>query len=470
MRRHGWNGARLGSAWTIGHLAPREIPRIEEVAPDWRLAVFGLAVGIFAGLIFGIVPALRASGWKLNEDLKVGASGSHHRSLKLLVAAEIALAFVLVLGGGLLGKSYLRLMSVDSGFDPQHLLTVSLMPDNRHYDGDEKHLGYYDRVAGRVLQLPGVETAGYSSTLPLSTIDTRGLYIRERPVVADGDAPRVEAYFVSPDYFRAMCIPLLRGRYFSTADSRNAARVAIVSESCARANFGGEEPLGKHIQVGTKEEDLWATVVGIVGDIHQYGLDRPADPAAYLPFSQPREVQSWARLVVRSSGDPKTLEVPVANAMRAVDPLQPVFHLQSMSAYIKKSVAQKTFTLILIALFGGLALVLATVGIYGVVSYTVRTRTKEVGIRMALGAEPRKISAMVLRDVSGMLVRGLAAGFVAALALTRLLAHLLYRVEPNDLPTTAVVASVLIVVALAAGYFPARRAARLDPSSALRCE
>jgi len=470
--------AGIALAWLATRAIPRlgapEIPRLDEIGPDGAMLAFGLAISLATGLLFGMAPALRQSQANLHDALKGGGSSgrpSRHRSLSVLVIAEIAIAFVLVLGVGLLGNSYVRIMSVNPGFDPRNIVTLSLLPDFGHFNTDERRLGYYDAVVERMRDLPGADAAGYSSTLPLSNPDARRLYIYEHAHANEAEAPRLDTYFASPGYFAAMRIPLLRGRGFSERDSRASEPVALVSESCARTQFPGEDPIGKHVQSETLQASKpWARIVGVVGDVHQYGLDRQPDAAVYFAFAQAEYVQEWARLVVRSKMDAVRSEPAVRAALMEVDPRQPLFHVQPMDAYIAKSLADRTFTLALIAVFGGLALALATVGVYGVISYSVGMRTREVGIRMALGAGSGDVLRMILREVLGMTLAGLAVGLAGSWVSTPLLGNLLFGLKPTDPATAVGVAALLVAIALAASALPAWRATRLDPTTVLRME
>lgn len=308
-----------------------------------------------------------------------------------------------------------------------------------------------------------------TSELPLADFDRRGFNIRDRHPQSLAEVASADTYSVSPDYFRVMKIPLRRGRLFTEADTSTAPKVAIISETCAREQFPGGNAIGKQIQLGGRDErQPWATIVGVVGDVHQYGLEVKPNIAAYIVQSQ--DLSFGYSLVARTAVDPRLLERTVRAAFFAVDPTQPVFRVQPMESYLASSLAERKFTLGLIALFGALALALAGVGIYGAIAYAVTLRTREIGIRMALGAERRAVLMMVLRTGAGLTAAGLASGFLVSLVFTRLLTSLLFEVRATDLATSAVVAVALSSVALVASYVPARRAASVDPMIALRYE
>ncbi len=459
----------------IAHVGASEIPRVDEIRPDVSLLAWGLFVSGATGLVFGLIPALQASRLGLRSALHGTTNAStgqaNHRFLSALVTTEIGLAFLLLLGVGLLGRSYIWLLGVNPGFDARNVLTLSLLPDWEHYDTPEKRLACYEDVVARVQAIHTVEIAGYASTLPLSHPETNRFYVRELPVAAASDVAHIDTYFVSPGYLRAMKISLLRGRLIDEHDKRGLTPVALVSESCARLKFDGQDPIGQHIKLYARDDKQpWATVVGIVGDVHQYGLDKAPDASVYFAFAQAAEPQGYASLVVRSRVNTAQIEPGVRAALHAADATLPIFHLQPMGAYIAKSMAQRTFALSLIGVFGALALLLATVGIYGVVTYTVGLRTREVGIRMAVGARPNDILVLILRRVLLTALVGLTAGIGISLSFGRLMASLLFEVKPNDAATMTTVAALLCGVALAAGYVPARRAARTDPNKALRAD
>jgi putative ABC transport system permease protein len=450
-----------------------QLPRANEIRMDATVLLFALIASLLTGALFGIVPALRASRVDLSDglrDLGKSTAGRSSQTLrKLLITAELALAFVLVLGASLLGKSFLRLINVQPGYDAHNVLTLGAYVYGARYQKPEAELGFYNQVMERLRATPGIESAAMVSTLPLAGFDRRGFHVQDRHLANDSEAPFVDAYSVSPDYFRVMKIPLKRGRAFTEQDRAGTPRVALISESCARSQFPNENAIGKHIQLGGRDDKKeWLTIVGVVGDIRQYGLDRPPNMEAYI--AQAQDLSFSYNLVARTTLDPRRLENTVRDAFLAVDKTQPVFHVQPLEAYVAESLAARTFTLLLLGLFGGLALVLAAVGIYGVISYAANLRTREVGIRMALGAKRRDVLRMILGQGLSLVAIGLVAGFVASLALTRFLATLLYEVRTTDALTSVLVALMLAAVALFATYLPAHRASKVDPMVALRYE
>ena len=461
-----WWGTRMLAA-----AGAANVPRIGELAPDASLLAFGLVVSVLVATAAGLTPAMmifRRSFATLRESAGV-TPRAHQRTVRLLVGIELALAFVLVAIVGLLGRSYLRLMDVNPGFDPDGVLTLSLLPDAR-YPTQARRLAWFDAIAERMRAIPSVEDAGYASTLPLSHPYTYPLFIRERPTSAP--APVLDTYFVSSNYPRIMRIPLRAGRDFQPADSAISEPVALVSESAARLYFGGTAAIGQHVQVDERRDTgRWARVVGIVGDVHQYGLDRAADPAIYLLFDQTDPApQGWASLVVRSSLPAEQIASAARAAMRAVDPLEPVFHLQPMSTYIALSVSQRTFALLLVGAVGALALALATGGVYGVVSYIVEQRTREVGLRLALGATAASVRRLIASQILVIAAIAVACGVVVTAALGRAMSSLLFGVGPLDPGVTGSVAALILLAALAAGALPIRRASRIDPMVALKSD
>jgi putative ABC transport system permease protein len=458
-----WSATQL-----IASTANANLPRVAELAPDRSMLFFGIAASLITVVVFGLAPAIIGSR-SVPAGLRAGwcatAQPSHTTAIRALIAMELAVSFVLVLAVGLLFKSYLRLTRVDPGFDAHSVLTVSLLPA-----GISERLAYFDAVVGRTRAIPGVQDAGYASTLPLSHPSTSSLYIRERPLVRNADAPTLDIYLVSANYLAVMKIPVLHGRGFTPQDTESARPVAVVSESAAQSQFRGENAIGQHIKLGRLDEGRpWALIVGVVGDVHQYGLDRKADAAVYVPFAQ-YPAQGWASLVVRSRIPPERIESALRAAMLAVDPLQPVFHLQPMTTFIELSMAQRTFTLSLIAAFGGLALALAIAGVYGVVSYMTGQRLRELGLRLALGASPASIQRMIHGQVLATAILGIVVGCAALAAFSNALSTMLFEVSPRDGETIAVAVALLVAAALLASYRPIARAARVDPALILRAE
>jgi predicted permease len=465
----GGTGGVLLAWWgtsALASFAPKELPRLDEIRVDQPVLLFGLGISIATGVLFGVAPAWRASRVDVNDALKrdvaAGSSGSGHAGHRLVVA-EIALAFVLVLGAGLLGRSFLRLTAVDLGFDPHHVLTFTpvFTPSTRF----REPLLYNRQLVDGVRRIPGITSAGMVSNVPLSRSERFTLRVEGQPELTDSETGRADVFWTSPDYFTVLKIPLVRGRWFTDRDGAESPPAAIVSESLARSRFPASNALGRRVQVGRWS---WATIVGVAGDVRHDGLDLPPNQAVYLP--QAMNPFHYTRLVARTVGDPLSAERAVRAAVKEIDPLQALFHVQAMDDYISSSLADRTFTLTLTGLFGTLALLLATVGVYGVIAYAVALRTREMGIRIALGARRRSIVGMVLRDVVLLLAWGFAVGVVAAFALTRLISHTLYLVQPHDVTTTAVVGLTLSCVAILAGAVPALRAARVEPMLALRSD
>src|SRR5580704_5466439 len=475
----GGAGGILLAAWGTGFLvslAPAQIPRLNEVHFDIPILLFALAISTATGILMGLVPALQASRVDHREALQQGARGmvgfAKSRFRSLLVVSEVALAFVLTLASGLLLKSFWSALNVDPGFNMQNLSMVSFMLGGPRYQ-DDKSVAHMERqTMDRIRALPGVQGVTIVSVLPISGAlgnwDQRGFNIQDRHI-ADPDVPSVDAYFVSPDYIRTMGIRVLRGRDFTEADAENPAPVALISESTARQMWPGEDPLGKRIQLGGRNDDRpWSVIVGIVNDVRQYGVDSPVTPQAYElytlePFGAPT-------LVIRSSLNSATLFRSVRAQISALDKNVPLSSPATMSDLLAESLAQRRFTMELLGGFGALALLLAGIGIYGVMAYGVAQRSSEIGIRMALGAQQTGILQLIARE--GMILAGLGllAGAATSLGLNRLLASQLYAVEASDPVTFAGVAFLLAGVAFLACYMPARRAARVDPMVALRYE
>ena len=473
-------GGVLLAAWGTALLvrwAPAEIAGLNGLHLDPAILLFTVSIAAVTGILIGLVPAIESSRVDHREALQQssrgvrGASRSNVRGL--LVSSQVCLAFVLTVASGLLLKSFVRAWNVDPGFNVHNLLEVNFSLIGAKYNDDPAVVRAQTEVLDRLRRIPGVEDAALVSTPPIAgsfgSFDQAGFIIQDRRV-PDPEVPSVDRYIASPGYFHTMGIPLLRGRLFTEADAAGNNRVAIISEMAARQIFPGEDPLGKRIQLGGRHDDEpWAAIIGVVSDVHQYGLDAPTTPQAYLLYSQ-SPFNYATVLAVRSGVAPAALTRAIEEQIRAVDKNTLVFNPSLMTQIISDSLVQRRFTMSLLAAFGALALLLAAVGIYGVMSYTVAQRTSEIGIRMALGAQIRDTLRLVTRD--GMLQAGLGllAGLAASLALTRILASQLFAVSALDPLTFASVAVVLIAVGIAACYIPARRAMSIDPVVALRHE
>ncbi|PYT77769.1 MAG: ABC transporter permease [Acidobacteria bacterium] len=471
-------GTKLLTLW-----APTGIPRLSDVQVDGWVLVFTLVVSVATGILTGLAPALQAAHVDQREALQqtsrslVGVSRSRLRSL--LVIAEVACAFVLAAGSALLLKSFVRAMDVNPGFDVQNLYTTNFALIGPKYENPKsvpeallmaKAIVRFEREAlERIRALPGVEAAGITSNLPSGGgLDQAGLQIQDR-LIPPREVPSVDRYEVSPDYFRAMGIPLKRGHLFTESDAARTSSVAIIDEKAARQIWPNEDPIGKRIQLGGRHEDRsWAEIVGIVGDVHQYGVDSPTTPAAYLLYSHHPFLRPC--VVIRSHVDAQTLTSGIAKQLWSMDKNVPIWNSAMMSEILATSLSRRRFTTTLFSCFGFLALLLAATGIYCVISYQVAQRTGEIGIRMALGAQRRDVLKMILDGGARPTALGVVLGVVGAVSLGYLLRNQLYGIGPNDPLTFLEVLLVVAVVALAAGFIPTRRATRVDPLVALRYE
>jgi putative ABC transport system permease protein len=457
-------------------LGGNKIPRADSIAVDWKALAFTLGVAAGTGLLFGLVPALQSSGGQLHASLKEGgravAGGARGRMARqALVLSEVAVALVLLVAAGLLMKSFSRLHSLDPGFRSQGVLTVALAPPKLRYREPKQQIAFYRELLARVEQLPGVDHAGTAYPLPLDN-DRMILNFAagDRPFPRPQDAPAANVRFVSPGFFRTLGVRLLKGRVFDDHDTDATTPVAILNRTLADKLWPGGEALNKRLTLDDPHDAnvRWMTVVGVVGDVRHLTLDR--DPGDEIYAAQLQSPQLDSTLVVHTAGDPRTLAAPIRRVVQDLDRDLPVDQALTMDEVVAASLASNRFNTVLLGLFAGLALVLAAVGVYGVVSYTVDQRTHEIGIRMALGAHRDEVLGLVLRQGMILVLIGLGLGLAGAFAATRQLASLVYGVSTNDPWTFAIVALVLAAVAFAANFLPARRATRIDPLIALRQE
>jgi putative ABC transport system permease protein len=458
-------------------LSPASVPRLAETSIDARVFLFTLGVSILTGVVFGLAPALQASKTDLAESLKDGgrsgsAGAARSRMRAVLVVTEVALSFVLLVGAGLLVKSFRHLVTTDPGYSPERVLALTVALNSKKFADDESRAAYFREATARISQLPGVEAAGLTRLLPLGRSDIFNSFnIAGRPPFAPGSRNSARSYTADPGYFRALGVPLRRGRVFNAMDVKNSPPVIVINEALVRKYFADEEPLGRQIIIdGPDNKPLPPRqIIGVVGNVRFEGLNDLEVPEYYIPFEQSPD--TVAEVVVRSKErDAAALAPSVRSALKGVDPNLLIWETQTMDELVSRSVAPQRFNAALLGLFAALALLLAAVGIYGVMSYTVTQRTHEIGIRMALGARGRDVLRMVVRQGMLLTAVGLALGLVGALALTRLLASLLYGVSTTDPFIFLTVPFALAVVALVANLVPARRAMRVSPLVALRYE
>ena len=450
------------------HLAPSAMSRLAGARMDGRALAFSLALSLATAFLFGLIPAIKASRIDLQGSMHGGGRKTSHAPTSfarhLLVGADVAMAVVLLIGAGLMIKSVGRLIDVNPGFDPGHVLTLQLSMIGPNYAKDETVAAKTDAMVARLRALPGVEAAAAAGQIPLGgNGDTWGFHVEGRPIRPDD--PNVERYSVTPEYFSVMRIPLHRGRLFAAADRAGSEPVMLIGDETARTLWPGDDPIGRHVKIGGDRGPL-RTIVGIVGDVRHQELDSPPTMQMYLPQAQVTD--SYLTMVVRSSGDAVQLAADARRAIRAEASDVPVYDVAPLADLVARSVGPRRFVMVLLELFGGIALLMTAIGVYGVISYSVAERTREIGIRAALGAQPRDIVRLVIGGGLTVVCAGLAAGVIVALLATRYLAASLYNVSPTDPVTFAGVAAVLLLVALVAQSVPILRAMRVDPAIALR--
>lgn len=452
-----------------------QIPRLSEVSADWRVLGFALAASFVTGLLFGLVPAFQANKTNMNDLLREGApTSSVRRSLfrNSLVISELAAALMLLIGAGLMVKSFLALRNINPGFNPKNVLSVQLLLTRTRYPEPVQQTAFFQHVVEEVKTLPGVVAVGAVSQLPLSEDYWSSQLLVEGKVlntVTGHASTEVDWRTVTPDYFRAMEIPLKAGRYFTDADNDGGVKVAIVDEKLAKRAWPNENPIGKRLQEASFTEKMpWLTVVGVVRSVKHYGLTSDSRELVYLPQVQRATPFRAMSLVVRTAVPPRGLIESIRGKVREIDPNQPMSRLTTMEELFSDSIAKPRFYLLLLGIFSGVALILATTGTYGLIAYGVTQRSRELGVRMALGASRGDVLKLIVGQGLILTVIGLALGVVAALTGTRVLTGLLYGVSASDPAIYVLVLLALGGVALLASYIPARRAGRVDPAIVLR--
>ncbi|MET0626229.1 MAG: ABC transporter permease [Pyrinomonadaceae bacterium] len=455
-------------------MSPRDVLDLGGVGVNVPVLLFTLGVSLLTGVVFGVVPAFEASRVSTSESLKDGAKGTTMgkrggRLRGAFVVAEIALALVLLVGAGLMLKSFARLRSVDPGFEPANLLTMRVSLPTRKYKEDAQVIAFTRRAAERLAALPGVTAAGAVNYLPFAGPGAATNFkIVGRPDPPPGEEPDTDVRVTDENYFRAMGVPVLSGRMYTAQESAERGKVAVVTRSFAEKYFPGEDPIGKQLVVNMKNEPNPTEIVGVVGDIKLHALDEQPHPTVYWPHAE--LVYSNMTFVVRTSGDPAALGTAARAAIQSIDADQPVADLRPMNQFLAESVTRARFAATMLGVFALVAMALAGVGVYGVMSYAVAQRTHEIGVRVALGAQARDVLRLVVGHGMALAGAGLAAGLAGAFALTRLLSSLLFEVSTTDLFTYATLTGFLLVVALVACLIPALRATRVDPMVALRYE
>jgi putative ABC transport system permease protein len=466
----------LALAWGLVRLlvaaSPQQLPRVQEITLDLRVLLFTLGVSLLTGLLFGLAPAIAATRHSLGHFLKeAGRSGAqglaHNRLRGLLVVAEVAFSLALLVCAGLLGRSFVRMLEVNPGFRPDHMVTMWMNFTSTNYAPKGRSTQFLEQLLPRVAALPGVEGVAISNDLPLEGDDTTtGLSeVEGRASYQRGQQPLTGIHAINPGYFQAMGIPLLRGREFSASDNANSTPVVVINQKLAETLWPGQDPLGKHFNLLDNKQ---SEVVGVVGNVLHNGLGESVSLESYHPF--PQNPWSYIGLAVRTHGDPGAVYGAVRSLVAQIDPELPVHGMRPMEQVMAETMASRRLTLWLVGAFAALALVLASVGIYGVMSYAVTERLHEIGVRVALGAQRRDVLRLVVGHGMRLAAIGLLLGSIIAFFAARAMTTLLFGIRPSDPLTYIGIAMVLGLAALAACYIPARRATAVDPMVALRYE
>src|SRR3984957_4026571 len=475
----GGAGGLILSAWSlylIRAIHPGNIPRLDEIGMDFRVLAFTFAMSIFTGIVFGLAPALRGSRVDVNSALKAGGRSSrsggglsvkHDKLRGALVIAELAISLTLLAGAGLLIRSFVRLVNVPPGFNPQGVISMEVAAEGPKYEKADRRVQFYQDLTERLRSLPGIIEQGAVSSLPLTpAVGWGGMEIEGYVPPANQPELQVDQRAATPDYFRSMRIPLIAGRFFSASDSEKSQPVVLVDQKMAERFWPHGDAVGKRLR--GNDHRPWMTIAGVVGVVREYGLDTDTRMVVYFPYAM--QPYGTMFLVAHTTTDPASVTDAMIEQVHALDPDVPVFDIATMQQRFEDSVARQRFATAMLAAFACLALILAAIGVYGVMSFLVTQGTPDIAIRMALGAQRRSILSLVFQQGLGLTLIGIAAGLIGALILTRAMASLLFNVGATDPLTFLGVAALLTLVALAACYIPARRAVRVDPMVALRYE
>jgi putative ABC transport system permease protein len=469
------SGIAVAGVWLVRFFGPSGIPRLQETTPDLRVFVFALAVSVLTGILFGLAPALGATRFNLAESLRQGGqkSGSASSSPRLrntLVIVQIALALVLAVAAGLLIRSFYRMLSANPGFRAEHVLTFELSLPSSRYSGEERIAQFYEQILPRLRAVAGVESAALTEAVPMGGAPNgTTIVLPGRSLPASGMRPMANYTIISPNFFSTLGTPLLRGREFLDSDTMTAPPVAVINDAMAQRFWPDQDAIGHQIVIPSQRVPI--TIVGVVANFKHSSLREKSEPEMFVPYTQDVwPSMSIMQVVLRTRSTPDSVIGGTRGAIRDLDPALPLANITTLTELTAETVAQDRFSMLLLDFFGSLALLLAAVGIYGVVSYSVGQRTREIGVRMALGAQRRNVFSMILGHGLRLAAAGVALGLVAAFAVARLMAGFLYGVSSTDPLTFASVAVFLALVAVAAGFFPARRAASINPTEALRAE
>jgi predicted permease len=468
------------AAWTlyfIRDLNPGNIPRLDQIGINPSVLAFTMFISILTGILFGLAPALRVARVDLNASLKSGGRSSQidggfnvarHGLRSLLVVTELAISLVLLIGAGLLIRSFGRLLSVPPGFNPDHVISMRMAVAGAKYRESQSTLQFFHQLGERILQLPGVKAQGGVTSLPFTTsVGWGGITIEGYTPPPSQPELQVDLRVATTDYFRTMEVPLVKGRFFTDRDTKDAPQVVLIDQKMAQRFWPGGDAIGKRVKQGGPK-DPWLTIVGVVGIVKEYGLDIDGRMVVYYPHQQ--LPTNGLYIVARTGTDPATVSSAIIQQVHALDPDVPVYDVRTMPDRLRGSLARQRFSMTMLGAFAGFALVLAAVGVYGVMSYLVTQGIHDIGVRIALGAQQGNILGLVLRQGMTVALIGIAGGLAGAFALTRLMASLLFGVSATDVATFSAVAVFLVIIALVATYVPARRAMNVDPLRALRWE